>query len=79
VSSKPTQAALLADIREPMLARTAALDGAAVLAQTADWLAAGRLDACWAREHAMPWFSRRVREVSTGDGIPPKRPEMLPR
>jgi len=63
---------------EPMLARTAARSRATVLAQTADWLAARRLDARWAREHAMPWFSRRVRGVSTGDGIPPKRPEMLP-
>jgi hypothetical protein len=61
-----------------MLARTAARYRATVLAQTADWLAARRLDARWAREHAMPWFSRRVRGVSTGDGIPSKRPEMLP-
>jgi hypothetical protein len=61
-----------------MLARTAARSRATVLAQTADWLAARRLDARWAREHAMPWFGRRVRGVSTGDGIPPKRPEMLP-
>jgi len=63
---------------EPILARTAARSRAAVLTQTAGWLAARRLDARWAREHAMPWFSRRVRGVSTGDGIPPKRPEMLP-
>jgi len=63
---------------EAMLARTAARDRAAVLAQTAGWLSARRLDARWAREHAMPWFSRRVRGVSSGDGIPPKRPEMLP-
>jgi hypothetical protein len=26
----------------------------------------------------VPWFSRRLRGVSSGDGIPPKRPEMLP-
>jgi lysophospholipase L1-like esterase len=65
-------------VAEPMLARTAARSRATVLAQTADWLAARRLDARWAREHAMPWFGRRVRGVSTGDGIPPKRPEMLP-
>jgi lysophospholipase L1-like esterase len=62
---------------EPMLA-TAARSRATVLAQSADWLAARRLDARWAREHFMPWFSRRVRGVSTGDGIPPKRPELLP-
>jgi lysophospholipase L1-like esterase len=63
---------------EEMLARTAARSRAAALAQTADWLSARRLDARWARKHAMPWFSRRVRGVSSGDGIPPKRPEMLP-
>lgn len=63
---------------EEMLARTAARSRAAVLAQTAGWLSARRLDARWAREHAVPWFSRRVRGVSSGDGIPPKRPEMLP-
>lgn len=63
---------------EPMLVRTATRSRAAVLTQTADWLAARRLDARWAREHAMPWFSRRLRGVSTGDGIPPKRPELLP-
>jgi lysophospholipase L1-like esterase len=63
---------------EQMLARTAARSRAAALAQTADWLSARRLDARWAREHAVPWFSRRVRGVSSGDGIPPKRPEMLP-
>jgi lysophospholipase L1-like esterase len=44
----------------------------------ADWLAARRLDARWAREYAVPWMSRRLRGVSSGDGIPPKRPEMLP-
>jgi len=42
------------------------------------WLQARLLDARWAREHAMPWVSRRLRGVSTGDGIPPKRPELLP-
>jgi hypothetical protein len=59
-------------------ARTAARPRAAVLAQTAGWLSARRLDARWAREHAVPWFGRRVRGVSSGDGIPPKRPELLP-
>ncbi len=50
----------------------------AKLAQTAGWLSARRRDARWAREHAVPWFSRRLRGVSSGDGIPPKRPELLP-
>ena len=42
------------------------------------WLAARRMDARWARQHAIPWASRRLRGVSSGDGIPPKRPELLP-
>jgi hypothetical protein len=28
--------------------------------------------------HAAPWVARRLRGVSTGDGVPPKRPELLP-
>jgi hypothetical protein len=32
----------------------------------------------WARVHAAPWLARRVRGVSSGDGIDPKRPELLP-
>ena len=62
---------------DAMLAK-AANSRAARLSQTTDWLAARRLDARWAREYAVPWFSRRLRGVSSGDGIPPKRPEMLP-
>jgi lysophospholipase L1-like esterase len=42
------------------------------------WLAARRMDARWARQHAAPWVSRRLRGVSSGDGIAPKRPELLP-
>ena len=63
---------------EAVLAKAAARSRAEVLAQTAGWLAARRLDARWAREYAVPWVSRRLRGVSSGDGIPPKRPEMLP-
>ncbi len=44
----------------------------------AGWLAARRLDARWARVHAAPWLSRRIRGVSSGDDIEPKRPELLP-
>jgi hypothetical protein len=61
-----------------MLAKTAVQSRSAVLSQTTDWLAARRLDARWARIHAMPWVSRQLRGVSSGDGIPPKRPDMLP-
>jgi lysophospholipase L1-like esterase len=63
---------------EAMLAKAAARSRGDVVAQTAGWLAARRLDARWAREYAVPWVSRRLRGVSSGDGIPPKRPQMLP-
>jgi lysophospholipase L1-like esterase len=41
-------------------------------------LSARRQDARWARQYAMPWLSRRLRGASSGDGMPPKRPELLP-
>ncbi len=62
---------------DAMLAK-AAKSRAAVLSQTSGWLSARRLDARWAREYAVPWFGRRIRGVSSGDGIPPKRPDLLP-
>jgi hypothetical protein len=43
-----------------------------------NWLAARRLDARWARMHAAPWVGRRIRGRSSGDGILPKRPLLLP-
>ena len=46
--------------------------------QARAWLAARRTDMRWARVHAAPWVARRVRGVSTGDDIHPKRPELLP-
>jgi lysophospholipase L1-like esterase len=42
------------------------------------WLAARQMDARWARQHAAPWVSRRLRGVSSGDGVQPKRPELGP-
>ncbi len=42
------------------------------------WFAARRQDVRWARQYAMPWANRRLRHVSSGDGRPPKRPELLP-
>ena len=42
------------------------------------WLAARRTDLRWARLHAAPWVARRVRGASSGDGVSPKRPELLP-
>ncbi|MFD7921140.1 SGNH/GDSL hydrolase family protein [Streptomyces sp. NPDC059740] len=32
----------------------------------------------WAREHLVPWIGRRLRGESSGDGVEPKRPELLP-
>lgn len=37
-----------------------------------------REDAQWVREHLVPWVSRRLRGVSSGDGLPPKRPHLTP-
>jgi len=42
------------------------------------WLAARGGDVRWARAHAAPWVSRRLRGVSSGDGMTAKRPELLP-
>ena len=67
------------DWREPLpprLSRKRPVQAA--LSQAAAWLAARRLDARWAREYAGPWVGRRLRGVSTGDGLAPKRPELLP-
>jgi lysophospholipase L1-like esterase len=44
----------------------------------ARWLAARRQDARWAREYAGPWVRRRLSGASSGDGLPPKRPDLLP-
>ena len=42
------------------------------------WLAARRTDLRWAQAHAAPWVGRRLRGVSSGDGMAPKRPELAP-
>jgi lysophospholipase L1-like esterase len=44
----------------------------------AAWVAARREDAKWAREYLLPWVNRRLHGISSGDGLPPKRPELLP-
>jgi lysophospholipase L1-like esterase len=62
-----------ADWNEPL----PALAGAP-LPVRAGWLAARQVDARWARRHAVPWMQRRIRGVSSGDGVVPKRPELLP-
>jgi hypothetical protein len=42
------------------------------------WLAARRLDVQWARGYAAPWVRRRLVGVSSGDGMSPKRPDLVP-
>jgi len=44
----------------------------------AGWMAARRQDVQWVRAYVVPWVSRRIRGVSSGDGLLPKRPELLP-
>jgi lysophospholipase L1-like esterase len=44
----------------------------------AAWVAARREDAKWAREYLLPWVNRRLHGTSSGDGLPPKRPDLLP-
>lgn len=56
-----------ADWREPLPQRPAP-----------DRRAARRQDLAWARSYAAPWLTRRLRGVSSGDGIEPKRPDLLP-
>jgi lysophospholipase L1-like esterase len=40
------------------------------------WLSARRQDVQWARTYAAPWLRRRLRGVSSGDGMAAKRPEL---
>jgi lysophospholipase L1-like esterase len=42
------------------------------------WLAQRRADAQWARAYAAPWVRRRLTGASSGDGLGPKRPDLLP-
>ena len=70
-----------ADWREPLPSLPgpdAIVSRSVLLSRAATWVAARRLDARWARDHAAPWLSRRLRGVSSGDGIPPKRPDLQP-
>ena len=43
-----------------------------------NWVIRRRHDLDWARRHAVPWVGRRLRGVSSGDGLEPKRPSLLP-
>ncbi|HEY8372554.1 MAG TPA: SGNH/GDSL hydrolase family protein [Pseudonocardiaceae bacterium] len=47
-------------------------------APSADWVELRLEDLRWAREHLMPWIGRRLRGRSSGDNLPPKRPELTP-
>jgi len=42
------------------------------------WMSARQQDTRWAVEYAAPWVRRRLTRRSSGDGVPPKRPELLP-
>ncbi|MER5840267.1 MULTISPECIES: SGNH/GDSL hydrolase family protein [Streptomyces] len=42
------------------------------------WTARRAADARFARQHLLPWIGRRLTGRSSGDGRPPKRPELLP-
>ncbi|GAB2568376.1 SGNH/GDSL hydrolase family protein [Leucobacter ruminantium] len=39
------------------------------------WREARREDVVWAKEHLVPWVIRRIKHVSSGDDIEPKRPQ----
>jgi hypothetical protein len=65
--------AVAEDWREPW----PMLDSPAAQGRSA-WLAARRVDVRWARVHAAPWVVRRLRGISAGDGLTPKRPELSP-
>lgn len=40
-----------------------------------NWRRARKEDAVWAKDHLVPWVIRRLKHVSSGDDIAPKRPE----
>ncbi|AZM63552.1 MULTISPECIES: SGNH/GDSL hydrolase family protein [unclassified Streptomyces] len=42
------------------------------------WVARRAADVRFARQHLLPWIGRRLTGRSSGDGLPPKRPELLP-
>ncbi|HKE50383.1 MAG TPA: SGNH/GDSL hydrolase family protein [Actinomycetes bacterium] len=42
------------------------------------WVSRRRADAHWLRAHVLPWVGRRLRGRSSGDGMPPKRPDLSP-
>lgn len=67
-----------ADWRVPPPAQSPPAQSLAARPGRSPWLAAGRQDARWVREYAGPWLRRRVSGGSSGDGVLPKRPDLLP-
>ncbi|MBV9206731.1 MAG: SGNH/GDSL hydrolase family protein [Actinobacteria bacterium] len=65
-------------VTEDWRAPLPAVTGADSLPRRAVWLAARRQDVRWARTYAVPWLNRRLRGTSSGDGLLPKRPDLLP-
>jgi lysophospholipase L1-like esterase len=63
------------DWREPLRASPAP---AGRLGVAATWAAARWSDVTWISQHAAPYLSRRLHGVSSGDGMIPKRPALLP-
>lgn len=43
---------------------------------TPTWRDRRRADLMWTREYFLPWIGRHLRGRSSGDGLPPKRPEL---
>ncbi len=48
----------------------------AAAAATPQWLSARRQDARWVATYASPWLYRRLRGISSGDGMTAKRPDL---
>jgi hypothetical protein len=44
----------------------------------ADWLDRRRADVRWTKVHFLPWLGRHLTGKSSGDGLPPKRPDLTP-
>jgi lysophospholipase L1-like esterase len=65
-------------VADGVAAAVPVLTGPAPAYGRAAWLAARREDIRWAREYALPWVNRRLHGTSSGDGRPPKRPDLEP-
>ncbi|SFB60347.1 Lysophospholipase L1 [Amycolatopsis marina] len=44
----------------------------------ATWITSRRSDLEWTRAHLLPWIRRQLRGESMGDGLAPKRPQLMP-